>query len=102
MFEGDNGSVCEDITEHYFQIYFNSQPYFVDDASGSILNSDLVRAARGDAVQGVYKYQVFDEVPISECYSNTGQAPISTKWVDVNKGDASSPDHRSRWVGREF
>ena len=27
---------------------------------------------------------------------------MGTKWVDINKGDESSPNYRSRLVGREF
>ena len=74
----------------------------MDDVSGSVLNSKLVREARADEVRGVCHHKVFDKVPIAECYIETGQAPVSTKWVDINKGDASNPDYRSRWVGREF
>ena len=29
---------------------------------------------------------LYDKVPLQECYDNTGKAPISTKWVDINKG----------------
>ena len=36
------------------------------------------------------------------CYDVTGEAPISTRWIDVNKGDESNPNYRSRWVGRDF
>ena len=27
---------------------------------------------------------------------------ISTKWLDVNKGDAANPNYRARLVGREI
>ena len=27
---------------------------------------------------------------------------ISTRWLDVNKGDAKNPDHRARLVAREI
>ena len=33
---------------------------------------------------------------------NTGARPVSTRWVDINKGDDNDPDCRSRWVGREL
>ena len=32
----------------------------------------------------------------------TGANPVSTKWVDINKGDEQNPEIRCRWVGREF
>ena len=31
-----------------------------------------------------------------------GKAPITVKWVDVNKGDDSNPNYRSRLVAREI
>ena len=31
-----------------------------------------------------------------------GRKPIATRWVDVNKGDAASPDVRSRLVAKDF
>ena len=45
---------------------------------------------------------MFDKVPIKECWDKTNAKPVSTRWVDINKGDDSDPDYRSRWVGREF
>ena len=30
------------------------------------------------------------------------QAPIGVRWVDVNKGDKTSPNYRSRFVAMEF
>ena len=47
-------------------------------------------------------YQMFDEVPMAECFAKTGQPPISTRWVGVNKGDKEHPDVRYRWVARQF
>ena len=44
----------------------------------------------------------FTKVPLDDCYSRTGGPPVSTKWLDINKGDDNEPDYRSRWVGREF
>ena len=75
---------------------------FVDDVSGRVLDRDLVLKARDDERIGVEKHNVFTKVPIEECFNNTGGPPVSTKWVDTNKGDDNDPDYRSRWVGREF
>ena len=41
-------------------------------------------------------------MPISECWKNTGKAPIGTRWIDVNKGDDQYPDYRSRLVAQEI
>ena len=75
---------------------------FWDDISGRALKSELVREAREDERRVCVEANVFTKVPISECWSETGAPPVSTKWVDINKGDDNDPDYRSRWVGREF
>ena len=42
------------------------------------------------------------EVDITECLEMIGRPPISTRWVDVNKGSTESPDVRYRLVARDF
>ena len=42
---------------------------------------------------------VYDKVHKSEAY---GHKVITTRWIDTNKGDNVTPDHRSRLVGREI
>ena len=59
MFEGEIGSICEDKVEHDFQSSLGCDPYFVDDVSGAVLDSSLVRDARKDEVRGVLKHNVF-------------------------------------------
>ena len=41
-------------------------------------------------------------MPLEECWANTGKEPIGTRWVDINKGDESNPDYRSRLVAQEI
>ena len=41
-------------------------------------------------------------VPYEEAVRCGGRKPIATRWVDVNKGDAASPDARSRLVAKDF
>ena len=38
----------------------------------------------------------------SECRPRTGRPPISIRWVEPNRGDAASPNIRSRLVAREM
>ena len=102
MYDGELGTVCQDTEEKHFQYHLADGGYFVDDISGQVLNPTLVSEARADGKKGVYNHNIFDKVPISECFEKTGKAPISTRWVDTNKGDEENPDIRSRWVGREF
>ncbi len=37
-----------------------------------------------------------------DAFSRTGRPPISTRWVDVNKGDDVNPKYRSRLVARQM
>ena len=101
MYEGEIGTVCEDPVEKQFTQSLGDCD-FIDDVSGKVLDENLVRKAREDERIGVNKHNVYTKVPIQEWFDKTGGPPISTKWVDVNKGDDVEPDYRSRWVGREF
>ena len=42
---------------------------------------------------------LYEVVDVEESWQQTGKAPISTKWVDVDKGNG---ELRSRWVARQF
>ena len=35
-------------------------------------------------------------------WKKTGKKPISTRWVDITKGDDKLPNYRSRYVAREI
>ena len=94
----ESGTICEDNPEQQNEYL----EYFVDDVSGAPLKTNLVREARDDEITGISKCNVWDKVPISECYNNTGKAPVGTRWIDINKGDEANPNYRSRFVGREF
>ena len=48
------------------------------------------------------KHNVYTKVPITECWDNTGKAPIGTRWIDVNKGDNVHKEYRSRLVAQEI
>ena len=39
---------------------------------------------------------------MNEARAQMGRAPISVRWVEVNKGDDRSPNIRSRLVAREI
>eukprot|EP00972_Heterocapsa_arctica_P022818 3358431-Heterocapsa_arctica.AAC.1 len=46
--------------------------------------------------------EVYTKVPLAQCREETGKAPTSLRWIDTNKGDDQSPEHRSRLVVREL
>ena len=73
----------------------------VDDVSGAYLNPVLVAEARKLEMKFFDDMQVYDRVPRSEMLKRQGKI-IKTRWIDVNKGDAQSPNYRSRLVGKEF
>ena len=76
--------------------------YAEDDQSGGELVPELVRAARKSEIDYFRSMGVYDKVPEKECWDFTGCAPISVRWVDINKGDSLCPNYRSRLVAREF
>ena len=73
----------------------------VDDVSGAYLDPVLVAEARKSEMKFFSDMQVYDRVPLFEMLKNQGKI-IKTRWIDVNKGDAQSPNYRSRLVGKEF
>ena len=73
-----------------------------DENTGEQLPTKLVETSRGEELEFMKKWQVWEEVPVAECLQRTGKKPLGSKWVDVNKGDRTSPDVRSRLVAREI
>ena len=50
----------------------------------------------------VKQHNVFTFVPVAECYSYAGKAPIGTRRVAINKSDEAAPDYKSRCVVDHF
>ena len=67
-----------------------------------MLDSKLVAKARAEEMEYFKNKHVWDKKPIEEARKRMGKAPISVKWVDVNKGDDENPNCRSRLVAREI
>ena len=74
---------------------------FVDEVSGKALEASKVQAARAEEIDYAQRYQVWTVVDTDECYKATGKPPISTRWIDVDKGDINRPNYRSRLVVQE-
>ena len=66
------------------------------------MDKEGVIRARKKEMEELYKHEVYEKVPIKECWDMTGKAPIGTKWVDINKGDSVHPEYRSRLVAKEI
>ena len=73
---------------------------FFDDTTGKTLNHALTAEARKLDVKFFRKMGVYTKVPRNEARVN-GCRVITTRWLDVNKGDDTNPNIRSRLVGRE-
>ena len=72
---------------------------FCDDVTGLRLQADKVKEARRMELEYVDGKPLYTEVDVAGCFQATGKKPISTKWVDTDKGDGQ---YRSRWVARDF
>jgi hypothetical protein len=85
----------EGLQKHGRQMYW-------DAITNEELPADLTAAARAEELAFMTEWQVWDVVPVAECWKNTGKKPLQSKWVDVNKGDLKRPVVRSRFVAKEF
>jgi hypothetical protein len=73
-----------------------------DEITGAALPQDLVRQARAEEIKFMMDWGVWKRAPTTDCWRDTGKAPIGSKWVDVNKGDETKPQIRSRFVVKEI
>ena len=70
--------------------------------TGVELDPGMVAKAREEELLTADKMGLYDVVDLKECWQRTGKPPISTRWIDINKGDEQNPIMRSRWVARQF
>ena len=63
-----------------------------DDMSGGRLDPAAVIKAREEEMSFIRSYNVYVKVPVEESYRETGKGPVSTKWLDTNKGDSVHPN----------
>ena len=97
--------VADDDDSNLKPLYGPEQGYsgrFRDDLTGQLLKDSLVMAARAKELEYFHSKGVWMKVPRQEARSRTGHAPITVRWVDVNKGDEMSPNYRSRLVARQM
>ena len=103
---GCYGVQMADEEDHTIQQCFGpAQGYtgrFKDATTGQILKDDLVIDARRKELEYFCSKEVWIKVPATRARQVTGRPPISTKWVDVSKGDECEPNYRSRLVARQI
>ena len=73
-----------------------------DERTGENLDTEMVRRSRLEELTFMDKVGLYEPASLEECFRETGRQPISTRWVDVNKGSEERPDVRSRLVARDF
>ena len=62
----------------------------------------VVMAARAEELKYFDEMGVYEYATLDECHRATGKAPIGTRWIDINKGDATSTNYRSRVVAKDY
>ena len=81
--------------------WIESEAYY-DDKTGKQLQAKLVKAAEEEELAFMNDLGVGEETTLEECWRQTGKAPITTKFVRVNKGSVDEPDVRGRLCARDF
>jgi hypothetical protein len=77
-------------------------PYdFFDDVTGHDLDRDMATAARQLEMKFFKKMKVYEKLPRWMAARDRCKV-ITTRWLDINKGDRANPNYRSRLVGREI
>ena len=71
---------------------------FVDDISAKPLEKSKAIEAQRLEIEFFRRNNVYEKVPRPQA---AGRNVISTRWLDVNKGDQQRPNYRARLVGRE-
>ena len=75
-----------------------------DDVHGGELPYYKVKEAREEEIGVMEERRIWTLKPIWECWEKTGKAPVTVRWVDVNKGGKELIDMviRCRLVARDF
>ncbi len=77
------------------------QKYF-DEVTHVELPAKLVKGARAEELEYFNTLPVWKVLKTQECWDVTSKPPISTKGVDVNKGDQREYDIRCRLMSRQM
>ena len=75
---------------------------YKDDITGQVLRDELVHEAMVKELKYFDEKEVWTMRPKDECRRKTGKAPITVRWVIVNKGDDEQPNYRARLVARQI
>ena len=99
MEEGGVDIMIVDVNQEEDEDYDN---WAMDDLTGEAISAELVAEARSEEMEFMKNIDLYEEVDTGECWRKTGRAPISTKFIDRNKGTREEPLVRCRLVARNF
>ena len=85
------------VCEEKFEIDFEEPTVYWDNVSGKPLKAEKVQAARLEECEVIKSMGVWEPIPRPK-----NEKVITTRWVDVNKGDEIKRKYRSRFVAREI
>ena len=73
-----------------------------DEVTGLPLPEDAVLKAQKEELAEYARFEVASECDDDEAWTETGAAPVQSRWRVINKGDAEHMEVRARLVAREF
>jgi len=88
--------------EKYKNPHEDEQKSIYDEVSGAKLDPERVAKAHEDELEFIDKKPLYEIRTTAEAWQVTGSAPISTRWINIDKGGPGEPEYRSRWVARQF
>ena len=91
----------DDDNDRWWQELYAHKEFFDDMNGYRKLDKAMVIEARKLEMAYFKKMGVYRKVPRAKAVE-LGCKPITTKWLDTNKGDDRVPNYRSRLVGREI
>ena len=74
---------------------------FIDDVTGKPLDHELASEARRLEIEFFRNMKVYEKVARWRAQEAGGKV-VTTRWIDINKGDMQNPNYRARLVGREM
>ena len=72
-----------------------------DEVSGVMLDAKVVKVARETELEFIDKKPLHELMRTALAWEVAWKPPISTRWVDINKGNYDNPEYRSKWVARQ-
>ena len=84
-------------------VNLQGQPFDFNEPGGPLeIAEEELQRARTEEVSFMKKLGVWEPSSLEECVQMTGRPPVSTRWVDVDKGREGRVETRSRLVARDF